>query len=172
VRLFTEHGYEQTTAAGIAAEAGLTERTFFRYFADKREVLFDGSPALAELIVRGVRDARADLGPLGMAASGVLAAAEFFDDERRAYSRTRQELIDTNPALQERERQKFAELADAIGRELRERGVADLPARLAAESAVVVFTTTFRQWISAGEHRTFDAIATEMLASLKAIVAG
>jgi hypothetical protein len=40
--LYGERGFENTTVAEIAARAGLTERTFFRHFADKREVLFAG----------------------------------------------------------------------------------------------------------------------------------
>src|SRR5437879_11940076 len=43
LKRFTEQGFDGTTVAEIAATAGLTERTFFRYFADKREVRFYGS---------------------------------------------------------------------------------------------------------------------------------
>lgn len=41
--LYGERRFEQTTVAEIAKRAGLTERTYFRYFADKREVLFWGA---------------------------------------------------------------------------------------------------------------------------------
>ena len=61
--LFSEHGFDQTTAAEIAARAGLTERTFFRHFADKREVLFGGSEVLQERIVSDVAAAPASMGP-------------------------------------------------------------------------------------------------------------
>ena len=46
MELYGERGFEQTTVAEIAERAGLTERTFFRHFADKREVLFAGAGAL------------------------------------------------------------------------------------------------------------------------------
>src|SRR4051794_29750710 len=64
LELYAERGFDATTVAEIAARAGLTERTFFRYFADKREVLFDGSGALEARLVRGTLEASADLGPV------------------------------------------------------------------------------------------------------------
>lgn len=39
-------GFEQTTTAQIAERADVTERTYFRHFADKREVLLDGGHEL------------------------------------------------------------------------------------------------------------------------------
>ena len=64
LELFKKNGFETTTAAGIAAQAGVTERTFFRHFADKREVLFDGEDAFREALVEGVREAPAQLAPM------------------------------------------------------------------------------------------------------------
>ena len=49
LELYAERGFEQTTVEDIAERAGVTERTFFRHFADKREVLFDGSAVLQQL---------------------------------------------------------------------------------------------------------------------------
>ncbi len=57
LELYCERGFEQTTVAEIAERAGLTERTFFRYFADKREVLFAGGVTLQELLVSAVAGA-------------------------------------------------------------------------------------------------------------------
>src|SRR5690349_23132746 len=104
LELYVERGFDQTTVAEIAQRAGLTERTFFRHFADKREVLFGGGPALEELVVSAVADAPQSLAPLDAAAAGLEAAgARFFVPERRAYSRQRQKIIEANPELQERE---------------------------------------------------------------------
>ena len=86
--LYGERGFEKTTVAEIAERAGLTERTFFRHFADKREVLFGGGDALQELIVRSVANAPASLAPIDAAAAGLEAAGtEFFIQERRETSR-------------------------------------------------------------------------------------
>src|ERR1700747_663150 len=91
MELYAEHGFEQTTVAEIAARAGLTERTFFRHFADKREVLFGGGTALEELIVGVVANAPASHTPIDAAAAGLEAAGEqFFVSERRDFSRQRQ----------------------------------------------------------------------------------
>src|ERR1700721_1862099 len=75
--LYGERGFEQTTVAEIAERAGLTERTFFRHFADKREVLFAGADALRELLVDTVAKAPASAAPIDAAASGLRAAGAF-----------------------------------------------------------------------------------------------
>lgn len=169
LRLFAENGYERTTAADIAAAVGLTERTFFRHYPDKREVLFGSDELLSELIARGVREAPEGTSPLDLAASGVLAAAEFFDDERRSTARIRRQIIDRNPALLERERAKYAQFADAAHRALLDRGVHEPAATLAAESAMVAFRTTVSQWLREDETRSWREIAAEMLGSLRQI---
>src|SRR5579875_1191347 len=101
--LYAERGYEQTTVAEIADRAGLTERTFFRHFADKREVLFSGSDQLEKLIVDALDAAPSSATPMEAIASGLAAASAIFVSSRRPYSRQRQSVIDTNPELQERE---------------------------------------------------------------------
>src|SRR5579875_3758532 len=92
LELYAEHGYEQTTVAEIAQRAGLTERTFFRHFADKREVLFHGSQELEQRMVAAVRAAPADTAPLDATAVGLLAATAPFQ-ERRPHSVHRQSVI-------------------------------------------------------------------------------
>ena len=112
LELYLERGYEQTTVAEIAKRAGLTERTFFRYFADKREVLFGGSSELQDLLVRKVMEAPAALAPLDAVAEGLDAIAALLQ-LRGEFPERRQAVISANAELQERELTKMASLAQA-----------------------------------------------------------
>jgi AcrR family transcriptional regulator len=167
--LFASRGFEQTTAADIAASVGLTERTFFRYFADKREVLFDGQDLLHGVFVDGVAAAPEAASVVDTVAYALQAGSSFFPDERRAYSRLRQTIIVANPGLQERELLKMARLAEGIAAALRERGVPEPQATLAAEAGVTVFGVAFRQWIAEGEERSLAEIERDVLGTLRAL---
>ena len=57
LELYSERGFQQVTVAEIAQRAGLTERTFFRHFADKREVLFPADGQLQELLLSALEKA-------------------------------------------------------------------------------------------------------------------
>lgn len=169
IDLFLERGFEQTTVQDIAAASGLTERTFFRHFGDKREVLFVGGAQYQATFVDGIR--AAPEGPaFALVIAGIEAAAGFFSRERRPWSRKRQAVIDANPALQERESLKRATLGDAMTAALVARGVADPDARLAAETGVVVFMTAFKRWIADDEEREMLEIEQELLARLTLIL--
>lgn len=169
MELFTENGYDQTTASDIAASVGLTERTFFRHFADKREVLFDRQQELTDLITTGVLDAETGAGALDLAEAGLSRAARFFEDEGREAARARQRLLDRTPALEERERLKLAELASALHDALAGCGITEPAATLAAESAITVFKATLTQWLRDGETRDFGTIAAQLFTSLRAL---
>src|ERR1700729_1237885 len=78
--LFEQQGYDETTVAEIAAEAGLTKRTFFRYFSDKRGVRFGGSRELEHRGLEAVAAAPADASPLAAVGAGLNAVAEMFVD--------------------------------------------------------------------------------------------
>jgi AcrR family transcriptional regulator len=169
--LYVSQGFDGTTAADIAASVGLTERTFFRHFADKREVIFGGHERLEEAFVQGVATAPADASPLAMVASALAAVPEFFSDERRSFSRQRQVVIAQNGALQERELLKMRGIAASVAAALRSRDVDESTADLAAESGVTVFGVTFKQWIAEGEERSFADIGQEVLAQFVALTA-
>src|ERR1700719_2987547 len=126
--LYSERGFDQTTAAQIAARAGLTERTFFRHFADKREVLFGGSALLQERILAAVDGAPAADGPLDAVSRGLDAAAAMLGQSRRDLSRQRQAVIADNPELRERELAKLADYAAAVAAGLRQQGVSEAQA--------------------------------------------
>ncbi|MEY9875203.1 AcrR family transcriptional regulator [Streptacidiphilus sp. MAP12-33] len=150
MELFAERGFDATTAGDIAARAGVTERTFFRHFADKREVLFDGSGTLTHTVTDTILAAPAavpalDAALAGMAAGGTLLA------ELREHAVRRSRIVAATPALHERELLKLAAMVDATADALRARGVADPTAALAAHSAVSVFHVAFGRWVTAPE---------------------
>jgi AcrR family transcriptional regulator len=167
--LFATHGYEQTTAAEIAQSVGLTERTFFRHFSDKREVLFYGQDVFVQAFLDGLDAAAPEASPIEIVAGALRSAASLFPDERRAHSRIRQSVIEHNPALRERESHKLANLATVIADRLRARGVGEPAATLAAESATTVFGIAFAQWIREGEQRSLADIASDVLRELLAL---
>jgi len=166
LELFATHGFERTTAAEIAQSVGLTERTFFRHFSDKREVLFYGQDEFLRAFTDGVDAAPPDASPLEAIAAALHNAASFFPEERRTYARMRQAVIDQNPALRERELHKLASLATTVAEALRVRGIGETAATLAAESGATVFGIAFSQWIRDGETRPLDVIASYVLSEL------
>jgi AcrR family transcriptional regulator len=171
LKLYVERGFEQTTVAEIAKEAGLTERTFFRYFADKREVLFSGSAALQELLVTTVAGCPDPVPPIEAVARALEAAGARLQ-ERRDYSRQRQSVIVANPELQERELLKLAALAAALAEALRRRGVTEPAASLTAEAGIAVFKVAFERWITGSGRRTLPRLIRDSLEELKAVTAG
>jgi AcrR family transcriptional regulator len=166
LELFAARGFEQVTAAEIAQSAGLTERTFFRHFSDKREVLFYGQQQFLQAFADGADAAPPDASPLEVIASALQAAASLFPDERRPYSRMRQSVIDQNPPLQEREQHKAAGLAATVAAALRARGIGEPAATLAAQSGAAVFGIAFAQWIREGETRSLAEIASDVFDEL------
>jgi AcrR family transcriptional regulator len=163
--LFVEHGFDAVTVAEIAAAAGLTERTFFRYFADKREVLFGGSPVLTERMVQAVAAAPADAAPMAAIAEGLEAAGELLDG-RRQHAQQRYRVIAASPELRERELIKMASVASAMAAALRERGVAPVTASLAAEAGAAVFGVAFQQWITGDGREPLTAVIRSCLTEL------
>ena len=171
LELFAARGYEQTTATEIAQAVGLTERTFYRHFTDKREVLFHGQQALTDAFLAGLLNAHPDASPIDLAVNALRSSAGFFDDERRPHSRLRQSVIDANPALQEREALKLVGLGRALGDALRDRGVDPMAAEVAAQIAVMAFGIAFAHWIAEGERRSFEDIAMDVVREVGAVTA-
>jgi AcrR family transcriptional regulator len=167
--LYSERGFESTTVAEIAERAGLTERTFFRHFADKREVLFWGAGALQEFLVGKVDDAPGSLPPVEAIAAALAASDEAIFEQRREFARRRQAIIASNAELQERELIKLASLASALTDALRRRGVADPAARLAAEAGIAVFKVAFERWTADTGNRTLAQFIRESMDEMKAV---
>lgn len=169
LELFSEQGFDETTVAEIAERAGLTERTFFRHFADKREVLFGGANSLLDLVKRGAADAPADATPLAAAESALLAAGSALQ-QRPAFARQRRCVIAANAELLERELNKLAAMAETIADALRGRGVAGPTADLTAEIAVAVFKVGFERWTDSQEPCDLTVVLQDLLVDLRAVV--
>jgi AcrR family transcriptional regulator len=168
LELFAERGFEQTTVDDIATRAGLTKRTFFRHFADKREVLFGGGDEFRDGFVSSLAAVPASAPPMDAIAATLEAVAATFRD-RREFARRRQEVIAANPALQERELVKLASVTAALVDTLRERGVAEPGASVTAETVVAIFRNAFERWVAEGEQRELAELIHESLEALRAV---
>ncbi|PYE85865.1 TetR family transcriptional regulator [Pseudoroseicyclus aestuarii] len=147
VDLFGERGFDSTTAAEIAARAGVTERTFFRHFADKREVLFDGQAVLLEALLTGIETGARDAPPLDILFHAFRSVCPLLE-ANRPFSEPRQAVISATPSLQERELAKMAALAEALAQALRTRGIPEDRARLAARIGMAVLADVTLAWLS------------------------
>ena len=170
IELFDEQGYEATTVAEIAERAGLTKRTFFRYFSDKREVLFSGSQELQRLWLEGLAAAPAQASPLAVVTAGLHPVAEMFT-ERHPFARIRAQVIEANPELQERELIKLQRLTAAIEGALVERGVPTNAAILAAHSGVTIFHVAFARWVQQNDPTALRRLIDESLQELRSVTA-
>ena len=163
LELFQEAGYEATTAAQIAGRVGVTERTFFRHFSDKREVLFDGEALLSDALTRTIRSTAPELGPWDTLFHAFQSVEQLFIDNR-AFSEPRLRVIAASPALQERAHAKERSLTIALASALLERGVDNSLAVLAAQMGMAALAHAFMSWIaglgSLDEHlvRAFDQV--------------
>jgi AcrR family transcriptional regulator len=171
LELYGERGFEQTTVAEIAERAGLTERTFFRHFADKREVLFAGAGSLQELLVDIVTTAPDAAAPIDAVAAALEAAGRLLQ-ERPEYALRRQRVIAANTELQERELIKLASLASALADTLRRRGVKDPAASLTAEAGIAVFKIAFELWVNETSQGDLPLLIRESLVEMRAVTAG
>ncbi len=167
IELFAAQGFAATTVPQITARAGLTTRTFFRHFADKREVLFGGDE-VPEFAARLLAEAPAGLDPITLIEGGLRVVAETRFAGRRDEFRRRRAIIASDEGLRERELSKRAVLATVIGTGLIARGEAPRTAALLAESSVTVLYVAVDEWLDAADddHPLFEIILAT-LASLR-----
>ncbi len=157
LELFAENGFDHTTAAQIAARAGVTERTFFRAFPDKREVLFVGQNILDTALSEAIAKAPANLPPIETLRRAFASVTQMLEDNRR-FSEPRQRIISATPALQEREVAKHAALVRTVAEALQRRGVEKLRADLAAQTGLAVLGHALVSWFADPSVRLNDYV--------------
>ncbi|MGH2835829.1 MAG: TetR/AcrR family transcriptional regulator [Solirubrobacteraceae bacterium] len=171
MELFSEHGYEQTTVVEIAERAGLTERTFFRHYADKREVLFGGGEDFRDAFLGKLEVAPESMTALQAVTVAVQAAGAALEELRgREFARARRRIIVANPELRERELIKLADITGAMAEVLRRHGVHEPDASMTAELGMAAFRVAFERWVGPGEERTLPGLIREALGRVPAVV--
>jgi AcrR family transcriptional regulator len=171
LELYSAPGYDKVTVAEISEHAGLTRRTFFRYFSDKREVLFFGAENLEAFVAEGVLEAPPGTPALEVVATALAAVTRRSDEDPAFadFARRRHALIRTYAELRERELGKLAALAAAAAAALQRRGVADPAASLAAEAGVAAFKVGFERWIDDPRRRRLGHHVHEAMRGLGAL---
>lgn len=168
LELFREQGFEATSVVEIARRARVTNRTFFRYFPDKREVLFADADALRATLVEGLLRASDVADPLRVVVR-VLSAVDWEGLAPRSSLRERQAVIAASPELRERDLMKQDAMAVAAAGALAQRGVDEAVARLAARVGIQVFATAYERWLDNAEDEDLSTIGEELLSRLGAM---
>jgi AcrR family transcriptional regulator len=166
--LFEERGYDETTVAEIAERAGLTKRTFFRYFADKREVLFWGAERIEDVFTGAIQSAPPAAPALDAVALGLEAFGSSLQGQGEVAAR-RIRIVRTSPELSERQLTKFASMADTASRALRSRGVSADAAVLAAETGMTVFRVATARWLEDTSAKPLPQLIAEAFTQLRAV---
>ncbi len=162
--LFVEQGFDRTSVAQIAERAGLTRSTFFRHFADKREVVLGGRDLLANLLADAVRAADPAASVLECLEQSYRRTGEVaFTPARRELAVQRRRAVEGSSELQERELLKRARVVSAVAAAFEERGCDPTTARLAAELGQLAFSAAFQSWTDDGNDEPFAEVATATL---------
>ncbi|HET9169761.1 MAG TPA: helix-turn-helix domain-containing protein [Actinospica sp.] len=169
LELYEEHGFDRVTIAEIAARAEVTERTFYRHFADKREVLFDGERVLREKLTSGVRGAPQGLSALSVLLWSFRSTLPYLEGNRHLSEPLRR-IIAANPGLRERQQAKTAMLIEALGTALQERGVPGSTASLAARVGMAAFAQAASVWFAHPE-QDVSKLLGETFAELRELTA-
>ena len=165
--LFVTNGYEETTVAQIAERAGLNRATFFRHFAEKREVLFGGEDVLAGLFADAIRAASPNATLTECLQAAFAAADVAMTPQQRAKAAQRVLVVAANSELQERGLLKHARIAGSMSAALRERGIDELSARLGAEVGMLAFTIAVERWMESADDEPFSPHADAALSELR-----
>jgi AcrR family transcriptional regulator len=171
VDLFTEQGYDDTTVAQIAERAGLTKSTFFRHFPDKRDVLSAGQETLSRLLVEGIASAPPQATPLAAIAAGLRRAASAMGPANRDLAPQLHEVIAASAELQERYALKQVGFVAAMTDALRDRGLSESVASVAAELGALAFKQAFAAWVQADEEQDLAELSVAALERLRVTAA-
>ncbi|MBT1585010.1 MULTISPECIES: TetR family transcriptional regulator [Curtobacterium] len=167
--LFAEQGYQATTVPQITARAGLTTRTFFRYFADKREVIFAGDeiPDLARAAIEG---APAGIDPLDIVVHGLRTVADERFEGRHGEVGSVRRLVLSESSLRERDARKRADLTDAVRGAFVDRGLDPSEAAVIAETTVMLFHLALESWLTGPAERRMADVVDEQLSALRGVL--
>jgi AcrR family transcriptional regulator len=167
--LFQERGYHDVTVAEIAERAGLTRRTFFNHFADKREIFFAGAAVFRDAVVNYLAKVEQGVDPLDAAATALTNAGIDIGDYRE-YAAALRAIVDSSAEMRERELAKMADITDVLTKGLQARDLDRRSAWLVASCAVAAYQDAWQLW---GENPTgdFAALMSQAITQLRTAVA-
>lgn len=172
IELFLEFGYENVTVAQIADRAGLTRRTFSRYFADKRDVLFAGSERLPQTLAEALQAVEPGIAPFPAMLEALVDVGGRLGERVAEHAAQRREIIAGSPELQERGQAKSAAAASALAAALRERGAEPSAAQLFADVGIAIFRRGFEQWTESGQEAGLASCIREAAGQLAQAATG
>jgi len=170
LELFVEQGFADTTVPQITERAGLTTRTFFRYFPDKREVLFAFDTQLPAIVERLMAQAAPGLGPMGVIRSALETVATVNLADQREHLDLHRSIVQSDDGLRERELRKHSILAEATRLGFLARGTDELTATLGAHVATTAFNVSIDRWLDAGGERTLESVLHDVLDGLEGLL--
>ncbi len=170
LRLFASRGFDSTTIDQIAAEAGVSERTFFRYFTTKASVLWTEFETEVETI-RSTLAAVPDDVPLMEAVRGAVVAANHYHADDVPEMRLRMHLIATVPALSFSAAEHYEAWERAIsefaGRRLGQPADSRYPLTI-GRAVLAACRAAYDRW----SERADDDLTTYLDAALSALASG
>ena len=145
--LFLEFGYDQVTTTEIATRADVTQRTFFRHFADKRDILFEREETLRAVLTDAIASAPPHLTPVQVLLNA-FQIAEPMLEAQRAFVEPRYAVIAATPALSERELTKVATLTALLAMALEQRAVEPGLATLVVQASMAAMNHATKLWLT------------------------
>lgn len=147
VELFVERGFHATTVDDIAARAGVTQRTFFRHFGDKEEVLFAEDTGMLDVLLGALRAAPPDEPVMDTARRALVALARHLQPHRAALQ-VRARIVESEDRLRARELIKLDRWRTRLYEAMRARGTGHETAAVSVGLAGACFEVAYRSWVS------------------------
>ncbi len=165
LQLFSEHGFDSVTVDQIADAAGVTQRTFFRYFPNKEEVLFSEGAQILDAITLGIAESELGAKPIEVIQAAVARLCATFEPDR-ARHRHRWQVIASVSSLHERELLKRHELATEIAQQLESRGIPKRRAAVLAGASIATFQVVYVAWLTDKSRTSLASRMHQALADL------
>jgi AcrR family transcriptional regulator len=154
--LFERQGYEQTSAAEVAAAAGVSEMTFFRHFPSKDQVLLD-DPYDADLVAAVAARPVSEV-PLVRTVNGLRSAWAAVPEPAVEVVRRRTRIVASTPALRAAVARNNQQTEDAVTEQLVADGCDRLEARVAVSAVLAALTSALLWWAAEDQADLSDAI--------------
>jgi AcrR family transcriptional regulator len=171
IDLFAVHGFDATTVEQIAQAAGVSRRSFFRYFESKDDLLAQSVVQYGVALTTAIEKCAPTLMPLAVVRATVLSIAE----NAVANPRTRQiiEISERSATARQAHHSRMMEVEDsmaaAFARRLKSSSRNDMKPRLLASLTLAMMNVAIVSWYS-GEYQDLSKAARQAFSHLNRLV--